>query len=201
MTKELVLLSLLTLAVVPNALAQQPEPPQDRLEQLRSLPYLASPDPKARTGLLGIHESEAMPGYNLFDNTYHNTAALMDNRGHIVHRWSSKDHSSWHAVEVSPAAELFVVHGWDGLRENEFPGQQGLASRLTKLAPDSSVIWSVELPVHHDIQILPGGNLLVLLEHFRKISRGMRTRRENPYRNPKLSFGPPKKNSSGRARR
>ena len=64
-TKELFLLSLLTLSVVSGQAvssddtSRQQQSAQERLDHLRSLPYISAPvDPKARTGLLGMHESE-----------------------------------------------------------------------------------------------------------------------------------------------
>lgn len=178
MSEKLSAVFLLTIALVSGAPGaagngqSRPQSTQERLEQLRSLPYTAAPDPKARTGLLGMHESEVMPGYNLFANRYSGAAALMDNRGRIVQRWSTKDRSSWLAVEVTPRAELFVLHGWDAARNTQYPAERGFPSRLTKLAPDSSVIWSVPLPVHHDIDLLSDGRLLVLLERVRKTRAG-----------------------------
>ena len=172
MLKEVLLyVTMLAVALGSNPSDDQ-KAPQEKLDRLRSLPYFSAPADHAPTGLLGIHESEVMPGYNLFANRFHNTAALIDNHGRIVHQWARKDHSSWLAVEMSPRADLFVLHGWDAARKTEFPNEHGFPTRLTKLAPDSSVIWSVVLPVHHDIQILPDGTLLVLLERTRKISGG-----------------------------
>ena len=144
---------------------------QERLQALQSIPYISAPvDLSQQVGLLGMRESEVTPGLNLFANRYHTTAALMDNKGKIVHRWTMKDRSAWFAEEVTPDGDLLVEHGWDGDRHVDFPEERGFPSRLTKLSRDSKVLWSVTLPVHHDLQILPDGNLLVLLDRVRKTS-------------------------------
>ncbi|MBW0275272.1 hypothetical protein ATM97_28780 [Nocardia sp. MH4] len=97
--------------------------------------------------------------------TYPNPVACLINRdAEIVHAWSSDldqpDPSTappgylrgWNHVEL----------GADGALYATVP-----LHSLLKLAPDSSLIWRAELPVHHDLDITHTGQVFVLTEQPR----------------------------------
>ncbi len=110
-----------------------------------------------------IHESRALPGYNLI-NPGRKQTYLFDNEGRVVHSWTS-EHSSGAAVYLLDNGHLFrpseVV--------NRKPVFQGPAAsgRFQEFDWDGNLVWDFEyhsekrLP-HHDAIKLPNGNVLAI---------------------------------------
>ncbi|MCY0940172.1 arylsulfotransferase family protein [Streptomyces antarcticus] len=91
-------------------------------------------------------------------------ACLIDRRGHVTHAWSSAIDQP--APETEPPTYLrgwnHVELGPDGSLYATVP-----LHALLKLRPDSSLEWRAELPVHHDLDIHPSGDIYVLTEEPR----------------------------------
>lgn len=119
------------------------------------------PDPWAERGLI-VHEPEASPGYVLYSPLRSTTTYLVDNAGQVVHEWPSA---------YGPGA-LYLLEDGSLLRcsrlvDPPFFHGGGIYGRLERLAPDGTVTWSYELAndqrmLHHDVDVLPNGNILAI---------------------------------------
>ncbi|GGX62351.1 arylsulfotransferase family protein [Streptomyces hiroshimensis] len=93
-------------------------------------------------------------------------ACLIDRHGQVVYAWSSTLDQP--APESEPPAYLrgwnHVELGTDGSLYVMVP-----LHALLKLRPDSSVAWRAELPVHHDLDLHPNGEIYALTEEPRAV--------------------------------
>ncbi|MFF0546717.1 MULTISPECIES: arylsulfotransferase family protein [Nocardia] len=93
-------------------------------------------------------------------------ACLIDRDARIVHAWSSDLDQP--APQTRPPGYLrgwnHVELGADGALYATVP-----LHSLLKLAPDSTPIWRVELPVHHDLHVTDTGTVYVLTEQPRLV--------------------------------
>jgi arylsulfotransferase ASST len=106
-------------------------------KELKSLPYLTmvpAGDTKEKQGVV-VNREEAYPGLNLFTPRDIPEAFLIDMDGNVVHSWrlNSKE---WQHVALCPNGDLLVIIKY---------------SKLIRLAPDSSIVWEKDCPVHHDV--------------------------------------------------
>lgn len=133
--------------------------PEDRLENLKSIPYLtwSSPDPdvKSKSGVTVYDEERAFRGLNLYVSLSENIARLMDMKGHILHRWFFEQ-KKWQMVEMAADGTIYAIK-YD--------------RRLLKLDWDSHMIWKKRVRVHHEILIKDNGDVLILTNHKRLIER------------------------------
>lgn len=93
-------------------------------------------------------------------------ACLINRRGQVVHAWSTALDQP--APDTDPPPYL---RGWNHI---ELADDGSLyvtvpLHALLKLRPDSSLAWRAELPVHHDLDIHPSGEVYVLTEQPRAI--------------------------------
>ncbi|MFD4406728.1 arylsulfotransferase family protein [Nocardia sp. NPDC058499] len=93
-------------------------------------------------------------------------ACLIDRDAQIVHAWSSDLDQP--GPQTRPPRYLrgwnHVELGADGSLYATVP-----LHSLLKLAPDSTLIWRVELPVHHDLHVTDTGQVYVLTEQPRVV--------------------------------
>ncbi|MFC9660055.1 arylsulfotransferase family protein [Nocardia sp. NPDC127606] len=97
--------------------------------------------------------------------TYPRPVACLINRdAQIVHAWSSG------LDQPDPATQPpGYLRGWNHVElgaDGSLYATVPLHS-LVKLAPDSSLIWRAELPVHHDLDVTDSGQIFVLTEEPR----------------------------------
>jgi hypothetical protein len=125
----------------------------EKRAKLNSLGYLDY-SPRRGTGGDGVvvHDSSrADAGWNLL--TYHvlARAELVDANGETMHVWkrarSSDGGPRWARAVALPGGDLLVV--------TRPPG-------LFRIGRDGSVRWESDLAVHHDIEVLPNGNIVAL---------------------------------------
>lgn len=93
-------------------------------------------------------------------------ACLINRRGRVAHAWSSPIDQpapqnepptylrGWNHVELGPDGSLYATVPLHA---------------LLKLRPDSSLAWRAELPVHHDLDLHPSGDIYVLTEEPRTV--------------------------------
>jgi len=70
-----------------------------------------------------------------------------------------------------PDGSLLTIDVWDNAKQGEYPHAKAFPTRIVKLSPDSKVLWSVPLPAHHELRLLPGGQILTLTERNRRIQK------------------------------
>ena len=105
---------------------------------------------------------ESYNGYTLFNSFGSTNTYLIDNCGTKVYEWNSN---------YSPAASVYLLENGNLLRTNQLPittfSFGGTGGGIEILDPSSNVIWSYEVNsdstlAHHDLEILPNGNILIL---------------------------------------
>jgi hypothetical protein len=126
------------------------------LAQLHSLGYLDSAElapgeAKLQGVTLEIPE-RSQPGVNLFLASGRSEARLIDASGRALHVWSLEaSRSGWHHVELAPDGTLYAIR-----RDGD----------LFALDARSRVLWRRPLGAHHDLALLPSGEIAVLRSVF-----------------------------------
>jgi hypothetical protein len=101
-------------------------------------------------------------GYTLFNSLGSTTTYLIDNCGTKVYEWNSN---------FKPAAVVYLLENGNLLRTNQFQNTTfsfgGTGGGIEILDPNSNVIWSYDVDsdstlAHHDLEVLPNGNILIL---------------------------------------
>jgi len=115
-----------------------------------------------QTGLL-VNRAGAYPGYTLYAPLNSTTTYLIDLAGTVVHAWSSS---------YTPGQAVYLLDDGSLLRGAREPrlrhfGGGGIGGRVERLAPDGKVLWEFvyandEHCLHHDIEPLPNGNVLMI---------------------------------------
>ncbi|RMF85231.1 MAG: hypothetical protein D6744_01755, partial [Planctomycetota bacterium] len=103
------------------------------------------------------------PGYTLFAPLRSTQTYLIDMRGHVVHEWKSGSPPG-HAVYLLPDGSLLRCE--QARKKHSFQGG-GIGGSVVRLAPDSTVLWRFDYAgdehcLHHDIEPLPNGNILMI---------------------------------------
>ncbi|MCK5942445.1 MAG: aryl-sulfate sulfotransferase [Planctomycetes bacterium] len=111
-------------------------------------------------GLLVASQALAQgePGLRLFAPTQGNLTQLVDGNGTTVHAWPGTDNTCVHLDDAGNLVRAVVEPN------NGFPGTTG---RLQRLDIDGNVTWDLLVSdntrwLHHDIEPLPNGNVLVM---------------------------------------
>ncbi|MDC7222019.1 MAG: aryl-sulfate sulfotransferase [Spirochaetales bacterium] len=103
----------------------------------------------------------AYEGYTLFNPQGNNTTYLINNAGEVLHTWKSK---------YRTGDSVYLLENGNLLRtatlKAEF-GAAGGAGRIEELSWEGEIVWSFEysddkVHFHHDIEVLPNGNILVI---------------------------------------
>ena len=117
-------------------------------------------------GLLSYDEAKNVEGYNLyFPNNQHNVY-LLDNCGRIVHTWEDSVYFPGNAVYLTEDGHLYKC-GSRGPASNGFIHAGGAGEVLEKRDWDNNLLWRYTyndstVRMHHDIEVLPNGNVLIL---------------------------------------
>ncbi len=121
--------------------------------------------PSAQTvGTVVLDEERAMNGYTLFAPLNSTITYLMNNKGEIVHTWSGSFRPAQSAMLMEGGVLLRTATPGDGLPLDD----QGAGGIVEKIGWDGDVIWRYEYQgqdqrAHHDIELLPNGNILLLV--------------------------------------
>lgn len=139
---------------------------QQELERLRSTGYLDSADIGEGEGRGVVHRDaeRSCPGYNLYAIRKLCRAELVDEDGKLFRSWSYSPSRTWEHCELLPNGDLLVVGSEPGgLPDGARPAAIGDSARYAlRFNWDGELLWKRDLQVHHDIEVTPGGNLLVL---------------------------------------
>lgn len=111
-------------------------------------------------GAAGVQE-----GYTLFHPSSGSDIFLIDNFGRVVHSWDGI---------TRPGNAVYLLENGNLLRAAKLPGGTvlpisagGVGGRVQLIAWDSTLLWQYEyssptFQAHHDVEILPNGNVLIL---------------------------------------
>ena len=111
---------------------------------------------------------EAYKGYTLFSPMVSLKTFLINNSGGIVHSWESS---------YKPALSVYLLENGDLLR-TAFPGFSpqfwggGIGGRVERFDWNGTRLWSFEYStvqycLHHDVQMLPNGNILMIAWEYK----------------------------------
>jgi len=108
--------------------------------------------------------SEAFEGYTLYSPMGSPDTYLIDNDGAVVHSWAS-DHASGTSVYLLEDGTLMNTAQPQGL--NQWFNAGGATGRVEQWSWDGELLWEFEYSdgyhrLHHDIEILPNGNVLMI---------------------------------------
>ena len=102
----------------------------------------------------------AFEGYTLFAPMSKKTTYLIDMYGNVVHTWESK---------YRPGISAYLLENGDLLRTGQPSrgGQGGSGGNVQRISWDGELVWDFSIPgdkhrLHHDIAILPNGNVLMI---------------------------------------
>ena len=141
----------------------------ERVDRLRALGYLDFVPPRTDGEKEGVvtHLDAVYPGYNFFTAPFVCMAVLMDNAGRVVNFWrEEKSCDRWANARILTSGDVLVI----GRDPATHPGDD-LDSRrfLMKVSWTGETLWKRSLPAHHDVEVLPSGDLLVLTTESRII--------------------------------
>ena len=106
-------------------------------------------------GLL-LNTERAFDGYTLFTPMNEGNAYLIDNAGRLVHSWDKS---------MGFNATPYLLEDGSVIRVN---------SGITQHAWDGSLVWDFDYPGgHHDIEVLPNGNVLLVARDFKTASEAI----------------------------
>jgi hypothetical protein len=138
------------------------------------------PAPDAGPRGLIVNTPSAADGYVLFSPLLSSTTYLLDRDGAVVHTWESA---------YSPGASVYLLKSGSLMRtarEPDFPrfSGGGQAGRIQEFDWDGELLWEHVLVAddqlsHHDIEVLPNGNVLVIVWEHKTVDEAARKGR-NP---------------------
>jgi hypothetical protein len=123
-------------------------------------------------------ENEPWNGYTLFSPMYSKNTYLININKEIVHVWESQN---------SPGMAVYLLENGNIMRTKNLLNQNFLAGGtgggVQEIAPDGTVIWDFEYSdnnhcSHHDIEILPNGNILMIAWEIKSYSQAIAAGRD-----------------------
>ena len=134
-------------------------------------PFLWFPETTSARGLVSSDAEKMQPGYTLYTAADSAQAILLDEQGHVAHRWEAPFSQVW------PAAQQ--VHGWledrsiyirrahvypngDLLALYESPAHTPNGCGMAKLDRDGNVLWTFNENTHHDFSVAGNGAIVTL---------------------------------------
>lgn len=134
-----------------------------RAADIRALPYLQGYRPAQDRPRVVVHDAAAVaPGLNLVTSGHAAEAILMDRDGRVLHRWRYPLRRLWPDLATDP--DTAKLEYWRRVRL--FPNGDLLAIYegfgIVKLDARSQVLWAHRGGIHHDLDVLPNGQIWVL---------------------------------------
>ncbi len=127
---------------------------------------------------LTVNSSGAYEGYTLFSPLTSNTTYLIDNEGGRVHTWESS-YSPGNAVYLLESGHLLRTAN-DRSSHFDVGGAGGLVEEYTW---DGELVWSFAYStdayrLHHDIEVLPNGNILMIAWEYKSAAEAIAAGRD-----------------------
>ncbi len=146
---------------------------------------------ESRTVGLLKNSSTALDGFTLFSPGSSTNTYLVNTCGELINTWTSA-YRPGNAVYLQPDGTLWRA----GRLENRHINAGGAGGIIERMDWDSNVIWSYtyntsEVRAHHDFQVLPNGNVLILAWEVKK-KKACLTNGRNPDLLPDSELWPEK---------
>ncbi len=144
----------------------------ERAAEVRAVPYLQGyRTAEDRPEVIVRDPAAIAPGLNLYTSGHAAEAVLMDRDGRVLHRWRYPLRRLWPDLAADP--ENAKLEYWR--RAYLFPNGDLLAIYeglgIVKLDAGSHVLWSHRGGIHHDLEVLPNGEIWVLDREGKVIPR------------------------------
>ncbi len=134
----------------------------------------STPAPRTQTVGLFKDDPRAWNGYTLFAPKHYTSTHLIDNAGLLVHKWTGS--------QYEPGQSAYLLENGDLLRAAMIKGPLstggGEGGRVEEFDWAGSLVWELDYSTatemqHHDIHILPNGNLLMLVVEKRTYAEAL----------------------------
>ena len=144
---------------------------REEIRRLEAIGYVDGSTEVRASGVVLHVKQRAHPGLNFFTSGHAPEAILMDMDGHILHRWHYAFRDVW--PEYPPEELLPSTQFWR--RAYVYPNGDLLAIfsglGMIKLDKNSQLIWARPIQAHHDLEVMPGGDIYVLTREAHIIPR------------------------------
>jgi hypothetical protein len=140
------------------------------IQQLQAIGYVSGSKPAGGNGVTVYEREGASAGLNLYTSGHEPGAILMDMEGTELHRWRFEYRDAfpdsiwvghpntewWRRAYLYPNGDVLVIF-------------EGFA--LVKVDRNSDLIWATPISAHHDLDVLPNGEIYVLSREAHLIPR------------------------------
>ena len=124
-----------------------------------------APAQNRTVGVITNDEKRAAPGYTLLPPKHNGRTYLIDNAGQVYNTWDSK---------YEPGQSAYLLPNGHLLRAAMLPSSGAIGTgggeggRIEEFDWDGNLVWefdysSTTYSIHHDIKLLPNGNIIALL--------------------------------------
>ncbi|MAE71082.1 MAG: hypothetical protein CME06_11520 [Gemmatimonadetes bacterium] len=141
-------------------------------EKINAVGYVGGsrPAPAAR-GVVRHDRAHASPGINFLTSGHAPEAALIDMDGSVIHTWRAEFWDVWPDYEMRDArpGTEYWRRAW--LFENGDILAIVADLGIMKLDRDSCLIWANACRAHHDLEVLPNGDIYLLARETRLVER------------------------------
>ncbi len=144
---------------------------QAEIDKLRTLPYVGGTKakPSDQTGVTVLDRQRSFPGYTLYSIQDLCMTDLIDAEGTVIKSWSHGDLGTWEHSELLPNGDLLVVgtaaKAWT---LKDAPPQAFDDGRyLERFDWDGNLIWKKHFNTHHDVEVTPDGDLILMSFEWR----------------------------------
>ncbi|MEW6746293.1 MAG: arylsulfotransferase family protein [Planctomycetota bacterium] len=138
-------------------------------EILAGLGYLGGTEAPTTSKIITVIKRDMVsPGLNFFVSGHGPEALLIDMDGRVVHRWHYPFEKAWPALPDTMTPERGYRDGYKDhfRRAHLYPNGAVLAIfdgfGMVKIDKDSNLIWARLNRAHHDLQVMPDGEIYVL---------------------------------------
>ena len=155
--------------------ARAAEVSRAEVERLQALGYVdVAPEVvEGKPSGVVLHDAaRSQPGYNLFTNAHLCSTQLIDATGHVVRSWSLDPCFRWDNTTLLPNGDLLVVGRSERADSSkvEVDRRFDVGRYVARLGWNGEVIWKTALGAHHDAQLTPRGEIVVLTARRRAVS-------------------------------
>jgi arylsulfotransferase ASST len=134
------------------------------LQHLAGLGYVDFAEEEAdETGVVDFDRERSSPGYNLYNSLAHGMSGLINMRGDVVNTWQLEGSNSADRCELLPDGDLLVIS-----RPSQ-ASEDGSGCALLRLGWNGELRWRRAVGAHHDLRVLPNGNIAVLTARNRDL--------------------------------